>query len=58
MALPTSEESAELILELFEELLRVLALCEKAGGMEKGEAHRVYDHYAKMARRAFTQWKA
>ena len=49
MARPTSEESAELVLELFDELLRVLALCEKAGGMEKDEAHRVYDHYAKMA---------
>ena len=26
-------------------------LCEKARGMEKGEAHKVYKHYAKMASR-------
>ena len=51
MAPPTQEESTEVVLELFDELLSLLAICEKTGGMGQAEAHRLYKHYAKMTSR-------
>ena len=55
MTPPTQEESTEVILELFDELLSLLAICEKAGGMGQAEAHRLYKHYAKMTSRFVAQ---
>ena len=55
MAPPTQEESTEVVLELFSELLSLLAICEKTGGMGQAEAHRLYKHYAKMTSRFAAQ---
>ena len=52
---PTPEESTEVVLELFDELLSLLAICEKTGGMGQAEAHRLYKHYAKMTSRYAAQ---
>ena len=52
---PTQEESTEVVLELFDELLSLLAICEKTGGMGQAEAHRLYKPYAKMASRFAAQ---
>ena len=55
MTPPTQEESTEVVLELFDELLSLLAICEKTGGMGQAEAHRLYKHYAKMTSRFAAQ---
>ena len=55
MTPPTQEESTEVILELFDELLSLLAICEKTGRTGQAEAHRLYKHYAKMTSRFAAQ---
>ena len=55
MTPPTQEESTEVVLELFDELLSLLEICEKTGGMGQAEAHRLYKHYAKMTSRFAAQ---
>ena len=52
---PTPEESTEVVLELLDELLSLLAICEKTGDMGQAEAHRLYKHYAKMTSRYAAQ---
>ena len=52
---PTPEESTGVVLELFNELLSLLAICEKTGGMGQAQAHRLYKHYAKMTSRYAAQ---